>query len=54
MGIMVCYAEPVAGNYGVNDVPVGMIHGELCYASGHFFWQENIFCFELLYKKLVL
>jgi hypothetical protein len=29
-GIMVCYADQVAGNYGVNAVPVGMIHGELC------------------------
>ena len=34
MGIMVCYVEPVAGNHGVNAVPVGMIHGELCYSSG--------------------
>ena len=26
MGIMVCYAEPVVGNHGVNDVPVGVNH----------------------------
>ena len=30
MGIMVCYAESVAGNHGVNNVPVGVIHDELC------------------------
>ena len=26
MGIMVCYAEPVVGNHGVNAVPVGVHH----------------------------
>jgi hypothetical protein len=34
VGVMVCYAESVAGNDGVNAVPVGMIHGELCLANG--------------------
>ena len=31
---MVSYAEALFGNYGVNDVPVGVIHGELCWQSG--------------------
>ena len=30
MGIMVCFAEQVVGNHGVNAVPVGVNHGELC------------------------
>ena len=30
MGIMVCCSEPVVENHGVNAVPVGVIHGELC------------------------
>jgi hypothetical protein len=32
--IMVCYSEPVVGNHGVNAVPVGVNHCELCGASG--------------------
>jgi hypothetical protein len=30
VGIMVCYAELVVVNHGVNAVPVGVNHGELC------------------------
>ena len=26
MEIMVCYAEPVAGNHGVNALPAGVNH----------------------------
>jgi hypothetical protein len=32
--IMVCYAETDVRNHSVNAVPVGVNHGELCYASG--------------------
>jgi hypothetical protein len=31
---MVCYSETDVGNHSVNAVPVGVNHGELCYASG--------------------
>ena len=30
VGIMMCYAELVVGNHGVNAVPVDVNHGELC------------------------
>jgi hypothetical protein len=32
--IMVCYAELVVGNHGVNAVPLGVNHGVLRIASG--------------------
>ena len=38
MLIMVCYAEPVVGNNGVNNVPVGVNHVELCRANGYESW----------------
>jgi hypothetical protein len=32
--IMLCYSEQVVQNHEVNDMPVGVNHGELCWASG--------------------
>jgi hypothetical protein len=36
--IMVCFSEPLVGNHDMNAPPVGVNHGELCWAS---IWESR-------------